>query len=343
MAAENRETERPLTEALLQEGCRFEFYQAVRILQEIHAGCARVGFQGPVEKEVVRFHPTADLGFPSSDVAAVAKLPTPDGSPRYELQTTFLSLLGSQSPLPVYYTENILQDDSDESLVKEFLDLFHHRLHSLVYRGWEKYRYPIQFRPDGADYYSKRLLALIGLGSGIVPPGFRVPPLRLLAYAGLITQIPHSSSGLESILNDYFPGTDVRVESCSPQWIPIDPDLQNRLGQRNARLGQDCTIGDRIFDRSCTFTVSLGPLGLKAFLSFLPNGERMPEMDEIVDLFNNDSFDYYGELWLRQEEIPELKLSSPTALLGWTTWVGRKPDTDQSVRFLMKGWTHGRR
>lgn len=344
MAAENRETEHPLIVHLLTEGYRYEFYQIVRLLQELHHGCAKVGFQGPVTQEVVRFNPTADLSFPASDVAAVTMQNTTDGHPRFEVQTTFLSLLGSQSPLPVYYTESVIQDDSDESLVKEFLDLFHHRLHSLVYRAWEKYRYPIQFQSGGTDYYSKRLLSVIGLGQGVALPDMKIPPVRMLAYAGLITQTPHSASGLESILNDFF-GTDVnaRVECCSAQWIPIDPTQHNRLGSRNCRLGQDLTIGERVYDRSCTFTISLGPLGLERFMQFLPPGDRTGEMREIVDLFNNDSLDYYVELWLKQDEIPELQLSSPTALLGWTTWAGRRPDSDQSVRFIMKGWLHGRR
>ncbi len=342
MASENRETDSPLIDELLREGPRYEFYQAVRLLQEQHPGCAKLGYQGPVEQEVIRIFPTADLGFPPSDVAQVRPLLGPDGVTRYEIQTTFLSLLGSQSPLPVYFSENVLQDDSDESLVKEFLDLFHHRLHSLVYRSWEKYRIPIQFESAGGDFYSRRFLALVGLGSGTVPPNFRVSPLRLLAYAGLLTQVPHSASSLESILNDYLPGVDARIEECSAQWIPIEPQQHNRLGSRNSSLGQDLTIGERVFDRSCTFTISMGPLDLATFMTYLPPGKQLAELDEIVDLFNNDCLDYYVGLWIRREEIPELKLGHPHALLGWTTWVGRRPDEDQSVRFLMKGWHHGR-
>jgi len=343
VAAENRVEDHPLIEGVLQRGYDYEFFQLVRLLHQLHPTATSIGHQGPVDQECIRFQPTAEMGFPASDIALVKRAYGPNGEPRFVLETTFLSLLGSQSPLPIYYTESYLQDDSDETLVKEFLDLFHHRLQSLFYRVWEKYRYQILFQPSGTDYYSKRLLSLIGLGSEILPRDFRVPAVRVLAYAGLLTQMPRSASALEGVLNDYFPGIFMRIEGCSPQWIPIEPSQLNRLGQRNCRLGRDLTVGERVYDRSCTFSAIVGPVGMENFMQFLPPGERLAEMRELVDLFNSDSLDYYVDLWIRRDEIPELKLSSPTALLGWTTWAGERPQTDQVVRFIMKGWLHGRR
>ncbi|MEK7824821.1 MAG: type VI secretion system baseplate subunit TssG, partial [Nitrospirota bacterium] len=64
----------------------------------------------------------------------------------------------------------------------------------------------------------------------------------------------------------------------------------------------------------------------------IPWRKRVPEsFKSAVDLFNSDNLDYYVELRLRQEEVPPLNLVSPTALLGWSTWLGKKPDTDQDV------------
>jgi type VI secretion system protein ImpH len=155
--------------------------------------------------------------------------------------------------------------------------------------------------------------------------------------------MPRSSSVLEGILNDYLVDVPVEVESCAAQWIPIEPQQHNRLGSVNCKLGVDLTVGERVFDRSCTFSVSIGPVGLEAFQRFLPPGDSLAEIRELIDIINSDNLDYYVNLWILQEEIPELRLSSPTAQLGWTTWAGKKPDSSQNVRFLMKGWFHGRR
>lgn len=333
----------PVIRSLTQNGPRWEFFQAVRFIQRLHPEAVPIGHQGPPQQECVRFEPTADLGFPDADVAAIRSTPTAEGKPRYTIESTFLSLLGSQSPLPAHFTEAVIQDDSDESLVKEFLDLFHHRLQSLFFRAWEKYRYPIQFQPMGKDPLSKRLMALIGVATEMMPEGARIPSVRILAFAGLLTQMPRSASALRGILFEYFEDIEFDVEQCSSQWIPIAPEQHNRLGRVNARLGQDLCIGDRIFDRSCSFTVHVGPLGLEIFMTFLPGADKLERMRELVDLFNSDNLDYYVNLRLRQEEVPQLNLATPTALLGWSTWLGKRPDTDQDVRFLMKGWLHGRR
>ena len=48
--------------------------------------------------------------------------------------------------LPHHYTELLIQRirERDDSL-RDFLDLFHHRLISLFYRAWEKYRLPVAY------------------------------------------------------------------------------------------------------------------------------------------------------------------------------------------------------
>ncbi len=343
MAAENRDEDHPVIRNLLAEGYRYEFFEAVRLIQTLVPDAPRLGHQGPPQKECIRFHPTADLSFAPSDIVEIKKSEGPEGEPRFDVATTFLSLLGSQSPLPTHYTENVLHDDSDESLVREFLDLFHHRLLSLFYRAWEKYRYSMQFRPGGSDTISSRLLTLAGLAPDLLPKDMKIPAVRFLGYSGLLLQMPRSASGLEGILNDFFRDVGVRIEGCSAQWIPIPLEQQARLGKANCGLGRDLTVGERVFDRSNTFSAVVGPVGLDVFLRFLPPGERLAEMRELVDIFNSDNLDYYVELWIKREELPELKLSSPTAMLGWSTWVGQNPGVDQCVRFLMKGWLHAGR
>jgi type VI secretion system protein ImpH len=325
-------------EDLLREGFRYSFFQAVRMLQQSARGAAPVGYQGPVEKEAVRFRPVLDLAFAPSDLAGVSRAGGSSEPPRYEVATTFLSVYGSVSPLPTYFTEELMARD-EESLEREFLDLFHHRALSLFYRAWEKYRYAVGFDPDGADYLSSRLLCLLGLDR--LPPDHRVGKVRLLAFAGLLTQIPRSAASLEALLSDYLEGVPVGVVPWVGRWVEVPGDQLNRLGLENTSLGRDLTVGGRVHDRSSTFRVALGPVGLQEFMTFLPSGDRMPEVRELVDLVNGDGLDWEVELSLREDEVPGLELSAPAARLGWSTWLGRRGGMDTRVRFLVKGWLHG--
>jgi type VI secretion system protein ImpH len=180
------------------------------------------------------------------------------------------------------------------------------------------------------------------LGIDRLPEGHRVSPLRMLGLAGLLSQVPRSASTLQSLLSDYFDGIPVRIESFVGRWLPVPEDQRNRLALSNTSLGRDLTLGERVYDLSCTFRVALGPLSLQDFMAFLPCGDRMPELRELTDLVNGDGLDYEVELRLQEPEIPPLQLCGPTARLGWSSWLGRRDGMDTRIRFLVKGWLHGR-
>lgn len=339
MADANRGPDHPLRKALLGEAYRFSFFQAVRLLQQSFPDRAPIGGPGPAARELLRLRPALDLAFAASDIQEIRPFPAGEGGPRYEMTVTFMGLYGTVSPLPTYFTEDLLAQD-EESLTRGFLDLFHHRLLSFFYRAWQKYRYAAQFESKGADALSRKFLALLGMDR--LPAGHSVPTVRLLGLAGVFTQSPKSAGAFRALLSDYFEGISFEVEPCVPRWVPVPADQRNRLALSGTRLGTDLTLGERVRDRSGTFRVGADGLGLREFLDFLPGGRRLRELRELVDLANTDGLGYEVELRLREEEVPELRLSSDTARLGWTTWLGRRPGMDCRVRFLMEGWLHGR-
>lgn len=340
MAAENRWADHPLAQQLTQEGPQYPFFHVVQLIQAAFPDAAAVGRQGPPEREVVRFRVDPSLGFADSDISRIEVKDTGGEMPRFEITTTFLGLYGASSPLPSFYTEDVLHQD-EESLTRPFVDLFHHRLLSLFYRTWEKYRYQAQFQPGGSDLLSRRLLHMLGLGPGIAPHRTHVPPVRLLGYLGLLTQLPGSASVLRSILADYFDPIGVEIEQCSGAYIDIAPAQRTQLGVAHCTLGVDAMPGSRLWDRSASFTIRLGPMGVKDYLSFLPPGSKTAELREMVDLVNSDALDYILDVWIHCDEIPELRLSANTARLGWSTWLGRRPTSNPSAQFPVKGRLHG--
>lgn len=341
MADENRGPDHPLTRSIVKEGHRFSFFQVVRLLQQAYPDCARVGGPGPAARELLRLRPVLDLAFASSDVREVRPVEGPEGAPRFDVVITFMGLYGAVSPLPTYFTEELIQQEEEGgSLARGFLDLFHHRLLSLFYRAWEKYRLAAQFEGAGTDPLSRKFLALLSVDR--LPADHRLKPVRLLGMAGILTRNPRCAGAVAALLSDYFEGTAFEVDPCVPRWAAVPPDQENRLGRSNCRLGSDLTLGGRILDRSGTFRIRVSALGLRDFLGFLPGGDRLAELRELVDLANTDGLDYEVELGLLKEETPELRLSSETARLGWLTWLGGRPEADPRVKFLMEGWFHGR-
>jgi type VI secretion system protein ImpH len=326
MASQDRTDDSCLTGTLAAGIRSFSFFQLVRLLER-YAGCrVRVGGAGPAESEGLRFRPDDSLGFPASDVVALDRLPASQGSSaRLRLTTTFLGLYGSSSPLPTFYSEDVLWEDPDSSRVRDFLDIFHHRLISLFYRAWSKYRYAIEFEHGKDDPITPRLFALICLGSPAMVQATGITDAwRLLHFAGLFQRQPHSAADLEHILSDYFDGLIIAVEQCVGRWIPIRQEQISSLGNKNCRLGVDCSIGGRVYGRMTSFRIWIGPIHYEEMLDFLPNQDNYQVLHRLVNLFVQDPLEF--DIGLRVHDLPQLHLSTDSASrsaprLGWNTWL----------------------
>ena len=119
-------TNRSVEEFLYENAHRYNFFQAVKLLEILHPERTGVGVEPNPFKETVRFKHKVSLDFPASDVASLERtlIDKPD-----ELTINFLGLAGANSPLPASYAEMILKRlwNKDQSF-QEFLNLFNHRL-----------------------------------------------------------------------------------------------------------------------------------------------------------------------------------------------------------------------
>lgn len=336
MAIEDRKTDPPLIQRLLKEPYLFSFFQAVYIIEKYSSSISDiryVGNTGPAELESIRFKPDASLAFPVSDIVSIEKIR--DLPPRFEITTSFLGLYGSDSPLPDFYTEDIIRSEPEESYVKDFLDIFHHRILSLFYRCWLKYRYYIQFVSDGKDEFSQRILDLIGIGTQGIKENLKIRPVRLIRYVGLFSQNKKSASALEGILSDYFDGIPVRIHQYVGRWITIGKEDRIALGLQNSQLGINTTLGAKVFDCSGKFRISINISKYADYISFLPEGEYFQALTEITQSFLNAPLDFDEELIIPASEVPFLCLSSSEgAKLGRTSWlISYKHDGNFSVVF----------
>ncbi len=322
-----------LIDRMLSQAHRFSFFQAVQLLQRSDPAAVGVGRGGPPHRESLRFRPALSLDFPRAELASIEPLADGDDRRRYRMEVRFLGLYGSVSPLPTFFTEDLLHETGEDSLVRGFLDLFHHRLLSLLYRCWEKYRYHVQFRAGGRDELSRRLYCLMGIGVTEPPPEAAVQPVHLLRYLGLFSRRPRSAEALACMLRDYFGGLPVAITQFVARTVLIPAGQRSRLGEANARLGEDLCLGERVVDRAASFRIGVGPMDLAPFQSLLPGSPGFRALETMTRLFITDRLDFEVELILRREEVPELRLSrgESAGRLGHTTWLGKPPE-DGRVR-----------
>jgi type VI secretion system protein ImpH len=312
-------------QALRSDPWSFGFFQAVRLLERICRGRSPVGRFTHPSKEIVRFAAHTVTAFPASQIQDIQW--DTGGAP--VMVVNFMGLTGPSGVLPLYYSE-LVRDrlrQKDTTLIA-FLNLFNHRMVSLFYQAWEKYRFTVAYERGERDRLSHHLLDLIGLGTRGLQSRHSVPDDALLFYSGLFALHTRSALSLESVLGDYF-DVPVEVEQFVGAWYPVSGDDQCCFdtGQSlSEQLGAGAIVGDEIWDQQSGVRIRLGPLTLKQYMDFLPRGSALQPLRAITRFFSGDEIDFEVQLVLRSDEVPPCELSEAqasdilTPQLGWTTW-----------------------
>lgn len=346
MPSDPRQADLHLKRTMLEEGYLFDFFQLVHLLETWLARPVPIGRGGPYRAEGLRLRPDPSLTFSPADVRRVEEPSEMDrGEDRhhpvpwdYRITVNFMGLYGVASPTPVYLSELIGFTDVDADELTHFLDLFNHRILSLFYRAWLKYRYPWRYEPGGLDEISGHLLSFIGLGDPDARARTGLPAARLLRYLGLLALRTRPPVGLELMVSDHFGGVSTRVEERIFRWMTIPPEGRNRLGEANSTLGVDLSVGEKVPDRAGKLRLAIGPLGFAEYLGFLPDQAKFRETCALAQLWVGERFDYDVELVVRREEIPEMRLDEGSfARLGWTSWVTSAPGLAADPNIIFAG------
>ena len=312
-----------LRDQLFEETQRFDFVQAVRVLARLYPERARPGGDAAPADEVVRF--TSDLSavFPRSEVQGA--LPADDDGPA-RLIVNFMGVATPSSfgALPRRYAEEIraLVRDKNPAL-RDFLDLFNHRLISLFLRARERH-HPVLHLEHGPDSgFERALAALLGIAMPALRARLALDDHALFARAGLLAMRPMPAAALESLVESVF-GTPASVEPFRPATCRFEPDDANRLGRANARLGADLFVGEEVVLVESRFRLRVGPLDLAGYEALLPDQPGHAKLVDLVRFATRGELDFEIQLLLVREAAPALRLGAggdARGRLGWSAWL----------------------
>ncbi|HEB49758.1 MAG TPA: type VI secretion system baseplate subunit TssG [Desulfobulbus sp.] len=317
--------------SLLKEGHSYSFYQVLRLLRCCldRAGEEGAGSDGdPLDRVLVR--PGLSLAFPPADVEGVEEIVHGEES-RFRVTATFFGLYGVSSPLPTFYTEELMDEASDdESVSREFLDIIHHRLYRLLFQAWLKYRQAPQVLEERNQDHVERLFCLLGLGEPEFREGIRDSP-RLLRYTGLFAQSCRSALGLETLLRDGL-GLPVQVEPCVRRKARIPDDQRIRLGAMTVPLGRDSFLGQEMDDRMGKFRIRVGPLAEEDYRAFFPGSPMLERLVELTGLYLLEPLEYDIDVTMAAREGRTTCLGGPQwASLGLDTWLFSDGEMEQAT------------
>lgn len=318
----------PIARELQRQPYRFEFFQAVRLLALMHPGRQVPGTFTNPRDEVVRFGAATSVAFPASQIQSLDT-----GREPAQMQVNFMGLTGPLGVMPLDYSEMVVERvRARDTAMRDFFDLFNHRMISLFYQAWEKYRFNIAYERGERDRFSHHVLALLGLGTPGLAQRQDIADDSLLFYSGLLSMHARGAAALRHLLMDYF-GVEVHIEQFVGAWYPVERDAQCCLGEGvsdSERLGVGAVVGDEIWDQQSRARIQLGPLTLEQYMDFLPGGGGYRQIRALAAFFAGGEYDLEMQLILRRDDVPACELTgddNPNPQLGWTSWMKSAPFT----------------
>ena len=343
MQAPDRRIDPGVVDALLDEPHRFEFFQAVRVLEGLFARQASdapgAWRQGDVVAQRIEFRNTLSLGFPPSEIerAFVRRRRHPPRHGRgarrrargrwlghVELTPAFFGLLGGQGALPLHYTEQIVAREhlKRDHAARAFFDVFSNRATALFYAAWKKYRLPFHYELDRDERYLPLLLAIAGVPSDEVRDSLAAGVGGVLDEPWPAMRSPRGTGRcrayLQRTLSDYF-RVPVKIDQFVGKWYDVPPDQLSVLGEVNAVLGATALVGERVWQRDMRARIVVGPLSKRDYEAFLPGGAHAIALERMLTLLAGVTLEYEVKLVLKRTEVGASVLGAPR--LGWDAFL----------------------
>lgn len=296
-----------------------DFFTAVDVLQQAVGG-PPVGGSERFQDERLRLEHTSELGFHRREVDG-AEIAGEDEGRRARLRVNFFGLFGASTPLPLHLAEEADRDDDHGETVRGVLDLFNHRLLSLLHRGARQLDYPKGFREDARDPWTMRVLALLGVSEK--PRALTVSHMLRLApvLASGVCSPQLLEAALKISLDDCLGRAQVRCDPFTGEWMEIDRTEWSRLGTETSRVGVTSVLGTQVLHRSGAARVVVGPLSGDNYKEFTPGGRAYERAMELLDIVLDEPLHLDMVLEIQDMTYPPAKLGERH--LGDDLWLAR--------------------
>ena len=340
MGADDRLPATALIARLIANPQGFDLFQAISLLERAVPHARPLG-RGHGAGEAVRLSGFVSLAFEPSDVRSVrcgepprrpsaherephaaSRAPGVPG-PAYTLSTPVLTLAGANGPLPMPFTELVLEGRAQrDSATADLLDIFNHRFLSFLYRSRKKHAPGLNWRSPHSSALAACLDSLSNLGLRGALRGPHGEHLWL-RHAGLLSAAPRSMTGLLALLSDRL-GMPVRGVQFVGGWREIDKTDSLRLarvGTRAPRLGGQSMLGRRAWDQAAGIRIEFADLSRERFAALLPGGPDHALAQWLIHCYVQQDFDVEFVLKLAPQKVTCALGGANAARLGWTSWV----------------------
>ncbi|MBN2717186.1 MAG: type VI secretion system baseplate subunit TssG [Deltaproteobacteria bacterium] len=324
-----------LKQKLQGQGYRFGFFQAISLLEQVYRERTPVGHSGPFSNEAIRLLPNNSLGFPAADLNRIKVEEDSTPAEKWTIFQNFLGLYGPNSSAPIFIAEAVNQCIDEEDPLREFLDIFNHRVTSLYYRALKKSNLLSTVSTLSDNPVSNILHAMMGHDYTSDIKDWQVNPGKLLKYCSAFASGNRNPSSLEKLVEEYFSLQDVQVVPFARRRIKVPPDNQGRISaiHQETALGESFILGEFVEDIAGQFILRIKMPSMHTFKQFQPGEHKYKELLFLVNMYLQYRLGFTLEFILPTKEVQSIKVSSdlPSGKLGQSAWMGTPRQDETTV------------
>ncbi|TCV97300.1 type VI secretion system protein ImpH [Luteibacter rhizovicinus] len=313
-------------DALERTPWRYDFFAALRWLEAAHPSAPSIGTSRRLDDDPVRFTQAVSVAFEANAIRGLRR--RAHAAPR--LEVVFFGLTGANGPMPLHLSEEVLlRGIAHDDAMAAFLDIFHHRLLSLLYRAWSEVRpYPGARGRVSRDRFAGYVAALAGDPSNVA----RADPLQCCDQR-------RSGDDLERRLRDRLQ-VDASIEPLSGCWTLLATgDRVFAGGSRPASLGVTSILGRRGWNTQHGFRVRLGPMAWSAYRDLLPGGDDGRMLFRTVNRYVDGGMQWQAVLLIDDASCPRIRLGDPVPL-GRASWLWSRREGSRRGVFVVDSVRH---
>lgn len=305
---------------LSQQIYKADFIAAIRLLESEAPDKPRLGRATRLKDEPVRLSQKPIMGFRDNSLEQMVQH---NGPQPYRLYCNFFGMFGSGGPLPLHLTEYALQraEHDNDPTIKEFVDIFNHRMLSLFYLAMVEADPVINMDRREDNRYSEFVAAICGVLPEAASTRDSLADVTRYQYAAWLGSRTRSPQGLSNIISQSF-GLDCDIHEFQGGWLPVPEEAQIKLGSRqlNCELGVSTYVGRRVWSIAHKIQVAIGPMSWDDYNRFSPGGPWNQTLRDTIRSYLGDELDWDLQLSLEQGQVQRLKLNKQQKL-GFNSWL----------------------
>ncbi len=255
-------------------------------------------------------------------------------------------LYGRHGVLPDYFTDELLTEHPEQATLREFLDIFNHRLYGHMLEIWQRYHFFAEDvlvpKTESARREAFYLNCLAGTLKPVAGAGQEPDPETIAFQAlrwhklSLYRRRARTADGLQELLRVFLPDLQIRLRCMVPVSRPL-PSAHRFALDGQICLGRDGLLGESLVDLAGGIRLEVEDLTYAQYLSLqgrpLPGSAGSPLrglVRELVAHYTRGRIRCFMTLSLRAEEVP-----------AWS--LGRQDQHGLDVCLGQQLWLHGAR